>query len=607
MAFIGEAHHDGSALYVEDQSPVIGSTVGLRVRAPEDGSVSRVYVRVVHDGEPSFVEAVQEGADNGDRWWRAEVTMDNPVTPYRFLVRYADGGYCWLNGTGLHDHEVTDGADFRLTAFAPPPAWSEDAVVYQVFLDRFATSGAKRRLPSWAVEADWYGTEVAFDGDMTARQVFGGDLEGVERRLDYIEDLGATVLYLTPFFTASSNHRYDARTFNSVDPLLGGNRALASLSAAAHRRGMRVLGDLTTNHTGEGHEWFETARAETSSTEHGFYYWQDAPPGYVSWLGHRSLPKLNYRSAALWARMFSDSGSVTSRWLEPPYCLDGWRVDVANMTGRWGIDDFNAEVARAMRAAMARVQPEALLVAEHGHDYAADVRGDGWHGVMNYAGFTKPAWAFLAHAGNRLQFLGQPVVIPRSRGGLVARAMSEFLAGVPWQVATHHFNLLGSHDTPRFLDVVPDRQAVEVGSALLFSFTGIPMVFAGDEIGLRGVNGEDSRRPFPWDRQASWDHGTRRTYRDLIALRRSSPALRKGGFRWVYQGDDSLAYLRESAEQRMLVLLNRASSSEVVLDAGRLGWREGAVNRYGGAMLQARGGKVTLPGDGPMAQVWELV
>jgi len=225
---------------------------------------------------------------------------------------------------------------------------------------------------------------------------------------------------------------------------------------------------------------------------------------------------------------------------------------------------------------------------------------------MNYAGFTKPAWTWLAQPASTLQFLGQPLEVPLQPARAVRSSMGHFLAQVPWRVATHHFNLLCSHDTPRFRTVTADRGRSEVGAALLFSFPGIPMVFAGDEIGLTGANGEGSRTPFPWDRSGSWDHATLRTYKDLIALRKSSPALRAGGLRWVYSDDDAMVYLREAPGERMLVLLARGPGGEIVLDEGCVGLSGEAANCYGGAEIRTSNGKLTLPGEGPMAQIWRL-
>jgi alpha-glucosidase len=606
MALIDGGHHDGSALYVDNQAPDLGDKVALRARVAASAGVSGVHVRFVRDGEPHFVEAKLDAVTDEECWWQAEVELRNPVTNYRFLLRREYGGYSWLNGTGGHEHEVTDDEDFRITTFAPPPAWAQEAVVYEIFPDRFAASGTRRDLPGWAVPCDWYNSEVAERGRLAPTQVFGGDLPGIEAHLGYVQDLGPNVIYLTPFFRATSVHRYDAETFGSVDSLLGGDQALASLAAAAHKRGIRLLGDLTTNHSGSNHEWFKAAQARASAPERGFYYWEDGAPGYACWYDHPSLPKFNYASPLLWERLISGPGSVTARWLQPPYSLDGWRIDVANMTGRYGVDDFNPAIARAMRSAMAEANPEPLLIAEYGHDFTDEVRGDGWHGVMNYAGFTKPAWAWLAPADSSIMFLGQPVEIPRTSGKLVARNMAEFIGRVPWRVATHHFSLLGSHDTPRIRTVTGDAPAVRVGAALLFTFPGIPMVFSGDEIGLHGITGEGSRKPFPWDRTETWDRETLRTYKELIALRKSSAALRVGGFRWVYAGDDALVYLREAPADRVLVLLTRAPGGDITLDASRVGWSGEAENCYGDAVILAKNGKVTLPGDGPTAQIWRL-
>jgi alpha-glucosidase len=600
------AHHDGSALYVDNPSPVIGDRVNVWARVPGDAEVQGVYLRLIEDGEAHFVEASVDRSTAGDLWWRAELRVGNPVVAYRFLLKLAQGRYCWLNASGVHGHDVTDAEDFRLLTFAPPPRWAEGAVVYQIFLDRFARSGARRPLPPWVVEADWDKTPVAYRGPLTSRQFYGGDLAGIQSRLDYIEQLGPDVIYLTPFFPAPSNHRYDAETFDAVDPLLGGNEALSSLSSAVHTRGMRVLGDLTTNHTGVEHDWFRAAKGDAGAPEHGFYYWQQGSPGYAAWLGHPRLPKLNYNCPALWERLVSGPRSITSRWLQHPYDLDGWRVDVANMTGRYGADDFNAEVARAMRTTMAATRDDTLLVAEHSHDYGQDMTGDGWHGAMNYAGFTKPVWAWLSQRETGLAFLGQPLEIPRSPARPVAQTMTQFLARVPWAVATSHFNLLCSHDTPRIRTVTGDGALVAVGAALLFSFPGIPMVFSGDEIGLLGANGEDSRKPFPWQRRGSWDYATLATYKKLIALRRSSPALRSGGIRWVYKDDNAMAYLREAPSERVFVLITRSPGDDIVLESAALGWSGRAENCYGGAELHLDGATATVPGDGPMAQVWRL-
>ena len=204
------------------------------------------------------------------------------------------------------------------------------------------------------------------------------------------------MLYLTPVFPARSNHRYDASTFDHVDPVLGGDEAFAALVEAAHARGLRVMGDLTTNHTGDAHEWFLAARADAASPEAGFYSFDEHPERYASWLGVTSLPKLDQSSPELRARLYDGPGSVVARWLEAG--LDAWRIDVANMTGRAGAQDLAHDVARTLVATARAVRPDAWVLAEHGHDAGGDLQGDGWHGTMDYAGFTRPVWTWLATA-----------------------------------------------------------------------------------------------------------------------------------------------------------------------------------------------------------------
>ncbi len=344
--------------------------------------------------------------------------------------------------------------------------------------------------------------------------------------------LGADTVYLTPIFPARSNHRYDASSFAIVDPALGGDDALARLAGAVHGRGMRLIGDLTSNHSGSSHEWFKAAVSDPAAPERGYYYVNDDGT-YLSWLGHAGLPKFNMASGPLREIMFGTGDSVVARWLRPPYELDGWRIDVANMTGRSGPHDDNTAVARQIRATIDEVHPGSVLIAEHCHDASGDLTGDGWQGTMNYSGFTRPVWSWLTGPDNRLNFLGVPAGIPRRPGPAIVATMRDFAASVAWKVAVRQWNLLASHDTPRFQTVTGDDAATRVGVALQLTYPGTPMIFAGDEIGLTGTDGEHSRTPFPWDRPGRWNTETFAAYRDLLALRRQHRALRRGGLRWV--------------------------------------------------------------------------
>lgn len=633
-----EPHHDGSVLHVPDGEVPLGAMVPVRVRVPHrpDGTpgAGQVALRVVRDGEPQLSAAVVDGVDDAGTWWRADLTAWNPVASYRFLLAGPGGGYAWLNGTGLHHRDVTDGADFRLPTYPPAPDWVADQIVYQVFPDRFARSAAAHSragggptaadLPPWAVPAGW-DAPVTHRGPDVAQQVYGGDLDGVAQHLAHLSRVGATLLYLTPFFEGRSNHRYDAVSFDRVDPLLGGDAAFERLVGAVHRLGMRVIGDLTTNHTGAGHEWFLAAQADASSEEAGFYTFRTHPDDYASWWDIPTLPKLDHASAALARRLYDGPASVAARWLKAG--LDGWRVDVANMTGRAGAVDLAHDVARALRRTAAEAGGDAWVVAEHGHDASGDLAGDGWHGTMDYAGFTRPVWAWLnggAPGGPGLEhglpFLGLPAGVPVLPGGAVVRTMREVHAAMPWRSWAASTTHLDSHDTPRFRTVTGGgtsgwvdaagrgRDRHLVGLALQMTMPGVPAVFMGDEIGLTGVDGEHSRTPFPWDRSDAWDTPTLAAYETWTGLRRSRVALRRGGLRWVHAGTDSMTYLREHPDERVLVHVARGDHDPVRLPLRALGVpRARDVTTLVGEPVGDPGdGTLLLPGGGPAAHAYLL-
>ena len=601
---LDQPHHDGSELYVPQRTPRLGEVVPVRFRVPASCVERAVWVRTVRDAEPRMVPARLDARDENERWYVAEVPVHNPVTGYRALLD-EPGGYRWLNGSGLHARDVTDAADFRLTVHPPAPAWLNDAIVYQIFPDRFARSGTRHDAPEWAVPMPWDEVPAA-RGRSTSVQYYGGDLPGIEQRLDHLARLGVDVIYLTPIFPARSVHRYDASSFDGVDPLLGGDDALASLSAAVHARRMRLIGDVTTNHTGAGHEWFARARADPSSEEAAFYYWTDAEPGYVGWYDLPSLPKLNYNAPALGRRMIDGPGSVIGRFLREPFGLDGWRVDVANMTGRYAADDFTHAIARTIRRTMREVNPEAVLISEHFHDAGPDLAGDGWNANMSYAAFTRPVWTWLVDPQTSLDFLGIPTPIPRRDGAAMVATMREFGATIPWQVTARQWNMLGSHDTARIRTVVGDPALVEVAAGLLFTLPGTPALFAGDEIGLEGTTGEGARVPMPWAHPEVWDLRTFEVYRSLIGLRRASRALREGGLRWAVVAADAVAFLRETLDERVLVVVSRGRWPGADLPRHLLTAGAQPENLYGGADLGVQPGALRIPGDGPGVQVWRL-
>jgi cyclomaltodextrinase len=453
---------------------------------------------------------------------------------------------------------------------APPvraavPAWVRDAVFYQVFPDRFARSSRVAKP----------GPLEAWDAPPTAHGFKGGDLLGIAEHLDELADLGVTALYLTPVFSSASNHRYHTYDYLAVDPLLGGTPALRELVDALHARGMRIVLDGVFNHVGRGFwpfhhvlenglaspyvDWFHLDRERLAggrgldaypdraawcaddpagAAAHGSIAAPRPQLGYQAWWDMPALPKLNTSHPAVREHLWS----VAEHWLE--FGIDGWRLDVPAE-----IDDeaFWQEFRRRSRA----VNPDAYLVGEI-WDVAPDwVRGDRFDALMNYPlleailGFVGgPSLdTALVASHHELSMHVRPSDAANFAWALEAQAAAYAPATVAAQL-----NLLSSHDMPRFRTLVSgDLAAVRLAVLLQMTLPGAPCVYYGDEIGMEGGNDPDCRRAFPIG-DVGRDGALRTTFRDLIALRRTHPALRADRLRVAGADGACVALVRGGAD-----------------------------------------------------------
>ena len=597
-----EAHHDGSEIFVSNSAPKIGQSVELKVRIPAKDRPNQVFVRLFHDGEPRTFELKKSKQSKIETWWSVKVEIQNTVTHYRFML-VDKKSYRWLNGMGVFAHDVTDREDFQIIAKPSYPQWIKKAVFYQIFPDRFAKSEVKRELPSWALPKQWNDLPKGKD-KTTGVEFYGGDLPGITSKISHIKNLGASAIYFTPAFPGRSNHRYDASSFDEIDPLLGGNSAMAEFSAAAHKNGLKIMGDLTTNHCGAGHPWIQKALKNSRSKTREFFYWDSKiPHGYVGWWGLASLPKLNYTSHKLRGLIYRDKNSVIRKWLKPPYNFDGWRIDVGNMTGRYLDQDINQEIARGIRNAMDETKSDAWLVAENSDHSPADLDGFGWHGTMNYNGFARPLVNWLNQPKKSIPNFSQfAVPNPVFSGTGTVHVMRAFAAGIPWRSLVASMVLLDSHDTARFKTVVgADRSRHLAGVATLLTYPGVPSIFAGDEIGLEGEWGEDARRTIDWENPEKWDGELFSEFKKLVEIRKSHDALINGGLRWVYITDSAFAYLRESKRESILVFISRSAGSHT-LNLEPLGYKV-KETLYG---KPAKGNKIKINSQKANCGIWLL-
>lgn len=577
-SFLSSIHHDGSARYVllehgEDQN--IGDIVTVRLRAAPHAPIERLLLRFAPDGEQQFIEMqpqmqrIEHAENPACNWWQASLQIHMPVTRYRFLIFVSsennrEDGAWWYNAAGLQRSTPTDGQDFCLLANYAAPTWVRDSVFYQIFPDRFADGDPENNVRQGEFEyrgaksfsRPWGEPPTPHFPDSMV-EFFGGDLAGVSQKLDYLLDLGVNALYLNPIFTARSNHRYNVTDYEQVDPHLGGNSALVALRNLTQANGIRLMLDIVPNHCGYHHSWFQEALKDIHAPSAQFFTFYHHPDDYACWLGVRSLPKLNYRSQALRDIMYSGQASIFRRWLRPPYSIDGWRLDVANMLARQGVDQLGVEIGRGIRQAVKEENPQAYLLGENFFDGTPQLQGDLWDATMNYAGFSMPLWYWLGrfaifqHAEPH-HIAAQTPYPTRA----LAESWQNFRAAIPWTVARQQFNLLGSHDTARILSGVQGNPALNrLAAGILMTYPGVPSIFYGDEVGLTG-EGDQTRSCMPWD-PAQWDHDLRRFYQTLIRLRRTSSALIHGGFQVLLIEENTIAYLRDSNDEQIVVIAHR--------------------------------------------------
>ena len=412
-------------------------------------------------------------------------------------------------------------------------------VVYQIFPERFAigsglSSAEKLASPAYdlpdACKCDWNDSTLQ---QPWAQQFFGGDLDGITDRLDYLADLGVTGVYLTPIFASPSNHKYDATDFFRIDPMFGGEVALKRLTHALHARGMGLTLDAVLNHVSHLNPWFLAAQAG-DATKHDWFTWQ-ADGSYECWQGVTSMPELNLANPAVRDVLYRQSGSVVQHWLAQG--VDNWRFDVAQ--------DVGIPVAQEMRTAVEVRFPDAGLLGElNGFSGAWFQAGGGYQGMMNYW-YRTATLAWLAGEIDALQM-----------NHALRDARSDY--GLPGLLCS--WNMLSSHDTPRLITTVGSAEKARLALLMQFTMPGVPLVYYGEEIGMEGGADPDCRRPMRWT-ESEWNHTQRDWVKRLIAMRQANPALQYGDVKVLgdrLANSNALVFLRytDVPGEAALVVIN---------------------------------------------------
>ncbi|MBK8176693.1 MAG: glycoside hydrolase family 13 protein [Rhodospirillales bacterium] len=411
-------------------------------------------------------------------------------------------------------------------------------MIYQIFPERFAIGrplDVGTKLAQSAYQRDGFSRHARWEEEPTGgSDFFGGDLKGVIDHLDYLRDLGAEAVYLTPIFTAYSNHKYDTVDYDRIDPMFGDDQVLGALIDGLHQRGMQLIMDAVFNHVGTEHAWFQAARRGEKPYRDFFTFLADGK--YLCWWGYDTLPELRLEHPLVAQKLYRDCDSVLQRWLARG--LDQWRFDAALDVGLGPVAD--------LRAALAERFARSCLIGEVLSFGSAYCAGEShFHGVMNY-------WFRYATLG----WL-QGSVSTRA----YVRALADYYQHYGHEAALRSWNILSTHDTPRLRHELPDDAARALALVLQFTLPGEPLVYYGEENGMEGGEDPQNRRTMRWD-ETTWDQTTRGFYKTLVEIRRSRRELREGRLLLLgeYLDGDAVAFVRhtEAPNQEALVVVNKS-------------------------------------------------
>ena len=518
-------------------------------------------------------------AQTGVVWYSFDLAASDGAT-WRYGAREG-----WTTGEG--DFAYGNPPSFQLTVYVPrqtQPDWYKNGIVYQVFPDRFARGAdwheraekalaAHREGPARVLVEDW-NTPPAYkkseDGDILEWDFYGGTLRGVREKLDYLADLGVTVIYLNPIFEAASNHRYDTADYLRIDPMLGDEEEFCALAREAAERGISIMLDGVFNHCGQDSRYFNRYgnypepgawQGDESPYRDWFFFNEDGT--YDGWWGNPDLPDVNEKSPE-YRELICGQDGVVRTWLRAG--ARGWRLDVADELSDGFIEDI--------KAAMVAERPDGALVGEVWEDASNKMaygklrqyfEGTELDGTMNYPLRT----ALLAFVRNQI---GAPEMAAR---------LEQLRENYPRDAFFSCLNLLGSHDRERLFTMLgdapdPDTLSEEECAAfrldeghaslamsrlwltvlLQMTLPGVPCVYYGDERGMEGFRDPYNRAAFPWD-GGRMDCAT--VFRNAIAVRKALPVLTTGDFEPFADGEDVFGFWRRGEDGECVCVLANAS------------------------------------------------
>ena len=623
---------DSSPNYQIPAEPEPFSNVLLRIRVGRDDVDS---VTAIVEGEAHPMKRVDRLATDYFDIYETTITVYNSLTTFFYEISKGTETV-YFNRKGDVD-KIDPFFNYSILPGFHTPSWAKGAVMYQIFVDRFSNGDKDNDVVD--DEYSYIGEHVHHIDNwhqhpavMDVRNFYGGDLAGVLKKLDYLQDLGVEVLYLNPIFVSPSNHKYDTQDYDYVDPhftvikkdggevlpegddnnahatryiqrvadrenLEASNEFFARFMEEVHKRGMRVILDGVFNHCGSFNKWmdkekiyykyggYEPGAYETEKSPYHtffkFYEGDDWPNNdfYDAWWGNDTLPKLNYEESP---KLYQYILRIAAKWVSPPYNVDGWRLDVAADLGQ--SPETNHRFWRDFRETVKGINPDALILAEHYGDPSPWLNGKQWDSVMNYDAFMEPVTWFLTGMDKH-----SDVSKPELRGDNNAffAAMTNNNARMPLQALQVAMNELSNHDHSRFMTrtnftvgrtAFSGPRAAELNIkpeimrqavTIQMTWRGAPTLYYGDEAGLCGWTDPDNRRTFPWHHE---DREMIRFHKEMIRIHRDYPALKTGTLIYLISEPGLIAFGRyDDRESFFTIVQVEGGERDVDIAVWRLG------------------------------------
>ncbi|MCQ2412262.1 MAG: glycoside hydrolase family 13 protein [Sphaerochaetaceae bacterium] len=561
-----------SNLYVRPLYPKSGEEVSLFALA-DPSRVKWVRLSVIDHDNVSRHGMPKVGQLFGYDLYKASLRMPEGELRYWFEAELFDKSDAYLSRRGASEFLCAWEDAFVLASDLSVPSWTPRTICYQIFPDRFCNGNPSLGAKTGEYEFDGHPTiEMKWDDkplhylDGFCLDFFNGDFEGIVSKIDYLKSLGIGAIYLNPIGCSRTTHRYDCTDYLHIDPKLGGDEGYANMVQALHKAGIKVITDISINHTGIDNKWFISAKQ--GGPEEAYYY-KNKKGGFDCWFNVSTLPQLNYGSKELRKIVYEDEDSVVQKFLRPPFCQDGWRFDVATSVGNHGNEHMCHEIWQEVRKRVKAINSQVYIVGEDWEDSTAYLKGDQWDATMNYVGCSRPLRRWMGEPDR--YFLNnntnpgkcQPYSARQLKGHLERQ-----LSSMVGQMVYQQMNLIDSHDAPRLHcnTKVYDRNLYRGVVMMQYLLPGMPCVYYGDEIGIEGPMGtvENCRYPMVWD-EKRWDMDFVELYRSLGRLRKDyETALSEGQWEFGYCDDEVLEFRRVSENQKVVLVLYRGESERTV-------------------------------------------